>query len=257
MAGLEWSALLLQVRQDFPGEEERWIGAHQGTRWGWGWVCEAGSQPALRVVSFSKMAGFTATVEWVMFVFLWGAHLQGSVLHYSCVANAESFTHRWPKQGGPEGHSLLGEVHDPCSRKLRRKGFCLPCTTPSIRVVCGYSTFLNPCFMKCHRTLVGRKGWLRSQKETEAEADKLVTLTANEKSLRAEAGCVSEDQSCCKVFLICVTNLRNISYNCILGQWGRLRQHSPIQRKEDKQATWGWFVCIHVAIPACQTVRKG
>ena len=36
-----------------------------------------------------------------MFVFLWGAHLQGSVLHYSCVANAESFTHRWPKQGGP------------------------------------------------------------------------------------------------------------------------------------------------------------
>ena len=173
---------------------------------------------ALRVVSFSKMAGFTAAVEWVMFVFLWGAHLQGSVLHYSCVANAESFTHRWPKQGGPEGHSLLGEVHDPCSRKLRRKGFCLPRTTPSIRVVCGHSTFLNPCFVKCRRALVGRKGRLRSREEAEAEAGKLVTLTAGEKSLRAEAGCVSEDPSCSKeVFLICVTGLRNISYNRILA----------------------------------------
>ena len=181
-----------------------------------------------------------------MFVFLWGAHLQGSVLHYSCVANAESFTHRWPKQGGPEGHSLLGEVHDPCSRKLRRKGFCLPRTTPSIRVVCGHSTFLNPCFVKCRRALVGRKGRLRSREEAEAEAGKLVTLTAGEKSLRAEAGCVSEDPSCSKeVFLICVTGLRNISYNRILAsEEGEGSTALFRGRKTSKQPGDGLFVSM-------------
>ena len=64
----------------------------------------------------------------------------------------------------------------------------------------------------------GGKGQLRSQEETAAEVDKVVTVTANEKSLRAEAGCVSKDPSCSKVFLICVTNLRNLSYNRILSQ---------------------------------------
>ena len=34
-----------------------------GDQVGLGWVLEAGAQPILRVVSFSKVAGFSATVE--------------------------------------------------------------------------------------------------------------------------------------------------------------------------------------------------
>lgn len=47
-----------------------------------------------------------------------------------------------------------GEGNDPRLRKLRGKGFYLPRAAPSIRGVCGYSVFLNPCSLKRHHSLL-------------------------------------------------------------------------------------------------------
>lgn len=95
-----------------------------------------------------------------MFVFLWGVvpSLGGCktwsyIIHVWLMQN-HSPTDGQSKEDG-KGTTSLGEGNNPRLRNLREKGFYLPCTSPSIREVSGYSMFLNPCSMKCHHTLVG------------------------------------------------------------------------------------------------------
>lgn len=71
-----------------------------------------------------------------------------------------------------------------------------------------------------------------------------MTLTANEKLLRAEAGCVSKGPSCSKeVFLIFMTNLRNISYNLRSRPVGKDKAVQDYSAEEGKESNLG-MVCL-------------
>lgn len=95
-----------------------------------------------------------------MFVFLWGVVPSlGGCKAWSCIIHVWLMQNHSPTDGQSKedgkGTTSLGEENDPRLRNLRGKGFYLPCTSPSIREVSGYSMFFNPCSMKCHHTLVG------------------------------------------------------------------------------------------------------